>query len=86
MTSPRPFKYQVKLTRTSDGAEKIVDQSFWYPEWDGHDPTDTVRFMWEDGNQSCDCNRHILFEDGDLTMDVDCSEGKYDFELIFNGG
>lgn len=70
-------KYQVKLTRTSDGASKVVDLEWGYPEWDGSDSDDAIRFMWEEGNYSCDCNRCEYFDE-----DCECSEGKYEAEVL----
>lgn len=32
-------------------------------EEDGHDSSmDVLEFLWEEGNYSCDCNRHLFWE------------------------
>jgi hypothetical protein len=35
---------------------------------------------FSDGNYSCDCNRHIMFE-GEF-LEHDCSEGKYSVNIV----
>lgn len=50
------------------------------------DGDDTPRFFnWEDGNQSCDCNREINFErvnGKDIYDESQCSDGKFSVNLV----
>ena len=44
------------------------------------------RYMWEMGNFSCDCNRHIFWlrsggNDTEAATEVGCSEGKFSVNL-----
>lgn len=37
-------------------------------------------YIWEEGNYSCDCNRHIFFEDAhgrDVVRAHECTMGRY---------
>ena len=50
------------------------------------EPQELARFMWEDGNYSCDCNREIFFrtakgECPDLNS-CTCGEDRFAAEII----
>jgi hypothetical protein len=54
----------------------------------GEDESGPSTFIWEEGNYSCDCNRHIFFHvagGGDYEddeADIECSDGKYSVNLV----
>jgi len=61
---------EVGIQRTSDGviASGVIEGLFF------------SRFVWEEGNFSCDCNREIFFNDFlgvESDDDIECSEGRY---------
>lgn len=43
-------------------------------------------FNWEENNYSCDCNRHIIFNNakGIKNIDIACSDGNFSVNLINN--
>lgn len=54
--------------------------------WDHNEPYDDYPndFMWSEGNYSCDCNRHIFFNNkkyGEEDWDCPCGEELYSVNL-----
>ena len=43
---------------------------------------DNRRFMWLEGNWSCDCNRSLFLYDGDETKELPCSAEENVIELL----
>jgi len=60
--------YLVSLTRVRDGVTVVwkedfdvhADSDVWFKEPNSW--KETTRFLWEDGNYSCNCNRFLFFE------------------------
>jgi len=61
-------RYTVSLTRVRDNyvmqwTEDFTVHAGSRDMWPGlNDWESTVRFLWEDGNYSCNCNRFLFFE------------------------
>ena len=58
-------KYTVSLTRLSDEQTVEFTEDFTVHDDTSDDWSDwksTLRFLWEDGNYSCNCNRFLFFE------------------------
>ena len=64
--------YKVLLRNNETGEERLIEMD------DDLDP-ETGLFAWEEGNMSCDCNRHTYFElaAGKTAEKIECSETKY---------
>ena len=60
--------FTLKLVRTSDKSGKIIHVS---EQW-----TDASHYYYSEGNMSCDCNRHDLFE-GSYSGEHPCGETAY---------
>jgi hypothetical protein len=52
----KKHKVRVYIKRLSDGAIRV------YRDWVREDEDGLSDWDWSDGNNSCDCNRHIYFE------------------------
>jgi hypothetical protein len=62
-------KSEISLTRIRDNKTVVYIEDFIVhdstaKEWarDGYDWRDSQRYLWEDGNYSCNCNRFLFFE------------------------
>ena len=53
------FKTSVTIRRIADGVEAHYEQNHESPDLETAYEGD--EFMWNEGNYSCDCNRHIFF-------------------------
>lgn len=49
--------------------------------WDGDDDQ-TTRYIWEDGNFSCDCNRSLFFYSHAEDMEADCGDDLFSVNLV----
>ena len=54
-----------------DEFEEITEQTDYNPIW-----------IWQEGNYSCDCNRHIFFHNFKDDEDIDCSDGIYKVNIF----
>lgn len=52
----------VVLDTVTGERRRVTDRSWWY---------------WAESNGSCDCNREMLFNDGDLDCDIPCRQARY---------
>lgn len=74
-------KYKIKLTDNKMGKVKIVTEEF----EDGillnqEQVIETIKYLWEDGNMSCDCNKAIYFG----FKNYNCGENRFKADLLIN--
>lgn len=76
------FNCLIKMIRVSDNKNVEFEFEWGYPGYvrDQYWETDPV-YIWEDGNYSCNCNRHDFFHRDGLKEsyweDVECGDGMY---------
>lgn len=82
---PEKYKIQdivvnIKNNETGD----VVEHSDYILYEDGQPPTP---FMWEHGNNSCDCNRELYFfrARGFEKEHTGCSEGRFSVNIYIDG-
>ena len=68
---------KVRITKNDTGEVR---------EYVDPDGSETVPFMWSEGNYTCDCNREIFFKrarNEDVDLDAqNCSYGRYSVEIL----
>ena len=47
---------------------------------------DNTEYWWSEGNMSCDCNRHLMFEADDEDTDVKCGDDLYSIQIRAKNG
>lgn len=76
----KQIEIEVTLERVATGSRRTVKESNW-PD------IDVAKFMYADGNYSCDCNRAIFFgiEPDEDDANIPCGDELYRVELRHNG-
>ena len=73
------IQYTVRIRQVSSGKE--VDYHPSITPWEDDGGYSAVKYMFEDGNYSCDCNREIFFyraQQQEIDQDAQiCSSSKY---------
>ena len=80
MTVEKSIDVAIHIRKNSSGEIRIWKDALFY--FDGSEFPSI--FIWEDGNYSCDCNRHVFFshaggEDADFSRD--CSDTEYSVNI-----
>ena len=81
--------YNIVIRENATG--KMVKYEDSYPYWDDQESRhSSLRFMFEDGNYSCDCNRKLFFGRAYLTEFSDeetpCGHSKYSVKITLMDG
>jgi hypothetical protein len=71
----------VQIRHNESGEVRTTREWAIYEPQDGETPN---AFMYEEGNYSCDCNRHLFFHRavGVEPDDHDCGDGAYSVNLV----
>lgn len=69
--------YRVQIREEKTGVVRCLDD----PRVCGAED-DTTKFLWSEGNYSCDCNRRLLFDraagcEDDASWAVPCTDGLF---------
>jgi hypothetical protein len=79
------MKWLITLKKVETGEAKTIEWDDGLVELDNTDDSENgVRYIWEDGNMACDCNRSDQFNGGFGMGDYDCGHDKMKLEKIVN--
>ena len=86
MTQREPVHYTVHMTDTKTGESRIIKSYRAMVQlWDFGDEYGAYSlFWWQEGNMSCDCNRHGLFY-GPYSKEP-CGDGRFTVRCVSDDG
>lgn len=83
-----PIRYRIAIRRESDQRVHLGRWTEWHigTGITNDDAMEGMNFWWSEGNGSCDCNRHTMFESvanpDHLDETVPCGDSEYSLVRI----